>query len=70
MSKDIFKLNEYNLCYFENYFGENEGLAILSKSPFTRTVTLLGRANALIGFLKYVGENYALLIFIFHGTTP
>jgi len=52
MAEDISKLNDYNFCCFENYFGENEGLAILSKSPFIRTVSLFGIANALIGLFE------------------
>lgn len=52
MAEDISKLNDYNFCYFENYSGEDEGLAILSRSPVIRTVSLLGRANALIGLFE------------------
>lgn len=61
MAEDISKLNNYEFCCFENYSGEDEGLAILSKRPFISTVTLLGRANALIGLFDVCGKKLCIV---------
>lgn len=61
MAENISKASNYNFCYFENYFGEDEGLAILSKKPFIRKVTLLDRANALIGLFEVCGKTLCVV---------
>ncbi len=61
MAEDISKSDDYDFCYFANYFGEDEGLAILSKSPFLRTVSLLGRANALTGLFDICGKRVCVV---------
>jgi len=52
LAKEISQLAGYKFLYFENYSDEDEGLAILSKMPFLKSVSLFGRANALIVLLE------------------
>lgn len=61
LAEDISKSNDYSFCFFANYSGEGEGLAILSKRPFLRTVSLLGRANALAGLLEVCGKRLCIV---------
>ncbi len=61
MAEDISKSNDYNFCYFENYFSEDEGLAIISKSPFLKTVSLLSRANAIIGLFEVYEKRLCIV---------
>lgn len=52
MAEEISISDDRNFCYFENYISEDEGLAILSNTPFIGTGTLSGRANAVVGIFE------------------
>lgn len=61
MAEVISKASDYPFWYFENYMDADEGLAIMSKKPFIRNVSLLDSANAILGFFEECGKRLCVV---------
>lgn len=53
--------SDYSFYYFEYYADEEEGLAILSRKPFVRSISLLDGANALMGVFEVHGKTVGIV---------
>jgi endonuclease/exonuclease/phosphatase family metal-dependent hydrolase len=57
----ILKESNYPFLYFENYMDSEEGLAILSKRPFERNISLLEHSNAIMGLFESNGKKVCVI---------
>ncbi len=60
MAENIAESIKYNYCYFESYHNECEGLAIISKIPFTNTISLFNKANTVICTFEINGKKLCI----------